>query len=256
MPPESPNFSEAAEAAFAKLPPEHQERIRAEGDAISERVSNHVVQILIGRPGGGAPAEEANHASGVIAHTGTRLCLFTAQHVLAGYRNRRKEDTTVVFQAGNVSFDPEPRVLFESVPDDLVALGMNDSDQARIPAPTWRCPSWPPPAPRVDEFVAFAGLPIDYRINEGTEVAFAILGGILRVIGMTGNSFKCHVNRETIIKTRGPHVPPPGTNLGGMSGGPAFRLVDGSPELCGVITDFGPTFEVFMMAPLAIATTL
>jgi len=108
----------------------------------------------------------------------------------------------------------------------------------------------------LDEFVAFAGLPVDYRINEGVEITFAIVGGILRVIGASGSSFKCHMSRDTIIKTRGPHVPPPGTKLGGMSGGPVFRLVDGSLELCGVITDFGTTFEVFMMAPLGLAGPL
>jgi len=30
-------------------------------------------------------------------------------------------------------------------------------------------------------------------------------------------------------------------------------MVDGNPDLTGIITDFGPTFEVFMMTPLSVA---
>jgi hypothetical protein len=94
-----------AEANFARLPKDAQERIRSEGDAIGQRVISHVVQILIGRPGGRAKAEEANHASGVVALVGARPVFFTAQHVLAKYRLRLAAESDVVFQIGNVSFD-------------------------------------------------------------------------------------------------------------------------------------------------------
>jgi len=104
-----------AEASFGQLPPALQERIRREGDAIGERVSNHVVQVLIGVPGGMVPAADANHASGVVVLVDARPFLFTAQHVLAKYRALREVDERVVFQAGNVSFDPAPRLAFESV---------------------------------------------------------------------------------------------------------------------------------------------
>src|SRR6266853_1794799 len=88
----------------------------------------------------------------------------------------------LVFQAGNVSFDPEPRILFESVADDLIVLGMNGSDQNHIPAHTWTCAVWPPPSPVNEEYVAFAGLPTAYRNNAGSQLRFAIVGGILQVI--------------------------------------------------------------------------
>lgn len=126
-----------AEAHFAALPQHERDRIRADGDAIGQRVINHLVQVLIGVPGGRAPAEEANHASGVAVLVGARPVFFTAQHVLAKYRERRQADEEIVFQIGNVSFDPEPRLLFESVDDDIVALGLNISDQGRVPGYTW-----------------------------------------------------------------------------------------------------------------------
>lgn len=251
-----PDRSAEAEAEFSKLPPTYQQMLLAIGGAIGERVGDHVVQVIIGLPGGATPASEARHGSGVVVFTGKTLCLCTAQHVVAGYRKLREQNGRLVFQVGNVSFDPEPRILFESKADDLIVLGMNSSDQRHIPALTWICSVWPPPAPVVDEYVAFAGLPTAYRINAGAQLQFAIVGGVLKVISVAGNNFKCHMNRDTLVKVRGPHVPPPGTDFGGMSGGPVFRLVSGEPELCGIITDFGPSMEVYYMAPLTLAASV
>jgi hypothetical protein len=251
-----PNRSAEAEAEFKKLPTTYQQLLLAHGGAIGERVRDHVVQIIIGVPGGATPASEAHHGSGVVVFTGKTLCLCTAQHVVAKYRELREQNGRVVFQAGNVSFDPEPRILFESAADDLIVLGMNGSDQRHIPALTWSCSVWPPACPVVDEYVAFAGLPTEYRINAGAQLQFAIVGAVLQVISVSGNNFKCRMDRDTLIKVRGPHVPPPGTNFGGMSGGPVFRLANGDPDLCGIITAFGQSTEVYYMAPLALAASV
>src|SRR2546428_891808 len=176
-----------AEANFAQLPKDLQDRIRAKGDAIGQRVIDHLNQVLIGVPGGQARADEANHASGVVVLIGARPVFFTAQHVLAKYRERHASDPRVVFQIGSVSFDPEPRILCESVTDDVVALGLNISDQSRVPGQTWIPECWPPSAPKEGEYVAFAGFPVDYRANEGTgTVDLAAVGGIMRVPSTTG----------------------------------------------------------------------
>lgn len=251
-----PDRSAEAEADFKKLPLAYQQFLLAHGRAIGDRVRNHVVQLIIGVPGGVTPASEARHASGVMVFTGATLCLCTAQHVVDKYRNLHLRDKRVVFQVGHLSFDPEPRVLYESAENDLIVLGMNGSDQRRIEAFTWSCRVWPPLAPVVGEYVAFAGLPTDYRINAGTQLQFAVVGGVLRVMSASGTNFKCHLDRDTLVSVRGPHVPPPGTNFGGMSGGPVFRLVDGEPDLCGLITAFGESLEVYHMVPLALAASV
>ena len=251
-----PDRSAEAEADFKALPLASQQFLIAHGGAIGERVRDHVVQVIIGVPGGATPASEAHHASGVMVFTGKTLCLCIAQHIVAKYRQLRQTNNRLVFQAGNVSFDPEPRILFESVADDLIVLGMNGSDQSHIPAHTWICAVWPPPSPVNEEYVAFAGLPTAYRNNAGSQLQFAIVGGILQVISTSRNNFKVYMDRDTLISVRGPHVPPPGTNWGGMSGGPVFRLVDGQPDLCGIITDFGQSLEVYYMAPLSLAASV
>jgi hypothetical protein len=153
-----------------------------------------------------------------------------------------------------VSFDPEPRVRAEPPEDDIVALGLNATDLARIDARPWVASNWPPRHPKEGEFIAFAGLPRAYRVDEaGGRVNFAIVGGLLRVIDSKDRVFRCHMNRESIIKTRGPDVPPPGTEFGGMSGGPVFIVTDGALELAGIITRFAVEMEVFEMTPLSLA---
>src|SRR6266571_1103974 len=225
-----------AEANFAQLPKDVRDRIWAQGDAIGQRVISHLNQVLIGVPGGQARAEEANHASGVVVLIGSRPVFFTAQHVLAKYRERHASDPRIVFQIGNVSFDPEPRLLFESKTDDIVALALNISDQPRVPGHTWIPASWPPIAPTPGEFVAFAGFPVDYRVNEGTGIVdLAAVGGLMRVASATDRSIRCVMERDRLIKTRGPHVPPPGTRLWGMSGGPVFRMVAVVPQRTAVL---------------------
>ncbi len=148
-----PDRSAEAEADFKALPLAYQQVLIAHGGAIGERVRDHVVQVIIGVPGGATPASEAHHASGVMVFTGKTLCLCIAQHIVAKYRQLRRTNDRLVFQAGNISFDPEPRILFESVADDLIVLGMNGSDQNRIPAHTWICAVWPPPGPVVPTFL-------------------------------------------------------------------------------------------------------
>jgi len=136
----------------------------------------------------------------------------------------------------------------------MVVIELNVSDQERIPASTWIPPSWPPRVPVIGEYVAFAGFPDEYRINERAGVIdLAVIGGIMRVESSTGRRFGCVMERERLIKTRGPGVPPPGARLWGMSGGPVFRLEGETMELTGIITDFGPNFEIFLMTPLGVA---
>lgn len=244
-----------AKAAFEAFPPEFQRMVRDDGDEIGQQVLAHLVQVLIGVPGGQAPAKDANHASGVMVHALNRILFFTAQHVVQGFRDRHSDNPLVVFQVGNVSFDPEPRILYESDSQDIAVLDMNLSDIERVPALTWVHADWPPESPQVGEFVAFAGFPIEYRQNgEPGSVDLAGVGGIMQVTSVTENGFKCVMERERLILTRGEQVPPPGSRLWGMSGGPVFRLVDRKPVLVGIVTDFGPDFEVFMMAPLRLAS--
>src|SRR2546430_8479367 len=163
-----PDRSAEAEADFKAVPLAYQQVLMANGGVMGELVRDHVVQVIIGVPGGAPPASEAHHASGVMVFTGKTLCLCMAQHIVAMYRQLRRTNDRLVFQAGNVSFDPEPRILFESVADDLIVLGMNGSDQNRIPAHTWTCAVWPPPSPVNEENVAFAGLPPTFLHNAGS----------------------------------------------------------------------------------------
>src|SRR5207245_5196531 len=102
-----PDRSAEAEADFKALPLAYQQFLIAHGGAIGERVRDHVVQVIIGVPGGATPASEAHHASGVMVFTGKTLCLCIAQHIVSKYRQLLQTKNGQVFEAGTVSIDPQ-----------------------------------------------------------------------------------------------------------------------------------------------------
>ena len=57
-------------------------------------------------------------------------------------------------------------------------------------------------------------------------------------------------DRDRIVNITGPDVPPPGSDLGGMSGGPVFLMRDLVYPLVGVITDFHSQWELLRVSHL------
>jgi hypothetical protein len=104
----------------------------------------------------------------------------------------------------------------------------------------------------IGDYVGFIGFPKHYRRNLGPgHVELNPVGGLMPVTSATSENFKCVLPRDTLVAVVGPEVPPPGTDLGGMSGGPVFRVRPPPFELVGIITEFGDNFDMFWMGALA-----
>ena len=56
--------------------------------------------------------------------------------------------------------------------------------------------------------------------------------------------------QDRMVNITGPDVPGPGSDLGGMSGGPVFLMRDLVYPLVGVVTDFSPTWELLRVSHL------
>lgn len=242
--------ADIARDEFAAKPAAFQARVRAEGLAIGERVVNHVLQILIGPKGGMADPAVVNHSSAVALSSNGRLLLATADHVYQEYCDKYEKDAEIIFQFGNGVMNPIERLLWRDSVRDLAVFEMRLLEMADIPSLVWQVPSWPPPPPDEGKYVAFAGYPIGYRVNGGPgQIHLNAVGGMMAVTSRSVHNIKCVLPRESLIPIKGPHVPPPGTKLGGMSGGPVFRWLGGTDiEFTGVITDFGDFFDMFWMA--------
>jgi S1-C subfamily serine protease len=237
---------------FSELPSDLQHEIQSEGRAIGQRVGRHAVQVLFGPPGSSADPELIRHASGVAIFTGSTTILATAWHVVEPYLKLLESQPTLTFQVGTLRLYAEKRLIWHDRTSDIAFLSLESHELDLIPALTWLAPSWPPPPPAVGDYVAFVGYPTDYRRDLGPgRVELTPVGGLMPVTSAAPGNLKCVLPRETLVAVLGSEVPAPGTDLGGMSGGPVFRVRPDPLELVGIITDFGQNFDMFWMASLS-----
>jgi hypothetical protein len=244
--------SQKALEDFHQLPADLQDRIRTEGRDIGDRVASHVTQILIGPRGNAADPKQINHASSVAVFTGRQTVLATAAHVIDKYRSRMASETNIAFQCGNLALDPMERLLWCDKQRDIALLHLEQNEQRQLPGMTWTVSSWPPHAPQIGDYVAFAGYPDEYRKNTGPgQVHLNLVGGMMAVTSCPGDTIKCVMPRASLVPIIGDHIPAAASQHGGMSGGPVFHVDGSSFELVGVITDFGSNFDMFWMGALA-----
>jgi hypothetical protein len=234
---------------FEQLSPVQQADIRRRGNAVGDQVAAHCVQVLIGRPANQRHGAAVDHAAGCVVLVGAWRYLATAAHVVDGFRKRVKAGEDVVFQAGNLLLNVEKQLAFHDQRIDVALLKLEEGETKSIAALTWIPDSWPPKLPSADEWVAYAGFPTAYRQDDGKDrVDLAVVGGMMRVTSASSERAITVLERESLIAIRGEEVPPPGTDLGGMSGGPVFRVGDNENlELVGVVTDYGDTFDTFFL---------
>ena len=248
----------AERGRFADLPEEVRRRIYLRGDAIGNAISSYVVQILIGSQDRSQLASAVYHASGVWVAFKSGPILFTAQHVLKGYRERTANGPTV-FQVGNVTLDVEERLVFESVAADLAALQLLEEELVGVPSRGWVPKNWPPLIPEEGDWVGHIGFPREYRMDGGPGfIDLPAVGGILRIDVTGGDFLGCTYPRSRLVHTRGPGVPPQGANLKGMSGGPVFLVnpADDSIALVGIVVEDSPGFDLFRFSPIGQLTQL
>lgn len=182
-----------------------------------------------------------------------RLFLVTAAHVYDGYLvyKQKSGKANILCQVGNIPFDPEARIrgynrgldiaTFDFCYDDLTKMGKH----AILGSP------WPPPQPLEELAVFFGGFPGVGRLwLRSNAVSFGLYMAHTPITTVTDRQITCRFDREAFLAVEGRRIPPPGVDLGGMSGGP-FLLPLGTEEgewhLClgGVISEArsSPDFE-------------
>jgi hypothetical protein len=152
-----------------------------------------------------------------------RLFLVTAAHVHDGYLEAKEKSgkNNIVCHIENILFDPEARLhaidrnldiaIFDFSYDDLIKMGKQAVETVH----------WPPPAPSADSAVFFGGFPGNSRFWLGASaVSFGLYMGHTPITTITDRQITCRFDREAFIPVAGLKTPPPGTDLGGMSGGP------------------------------------
>jgi hypothetical protein len=223
---------------FEHLSAEEQARYLAINRQMVGFARDHAVPIIFGPP----PSlhGKINGASSCVLRFGTSIFLFTASHVLAWYEERVRLGETLNWQVGNLPpFDPVPRIAWRDMKKDIVLLRINEDEARNIgPCIIAAPPKWPPPVPEVGQLVLVAGYPISLReeaLSEGW-IGAGPYSAIFRVTLADAGLCKCAIERRDLISFEGP-LPEPGTDMGGLSGGPVL-LVDGPRfPVVGIVAD-------------------
>ena len=187
-------------------------------------------------------------------HTGTRLLGITAAHVHLECAAILRTDSRIACQLGAHSFDPERFLLAIDQELDLAVYGLSEVQVNATRAHIHHAPVWPPVVELSDAYV-IGGWLWDLSEDGGDKVTHQFLHFIAHLDSASETTLGIVTGTSTSVPW-GNNPLPPGTNLGGMSGGPVYRVSEGSGltqlTLVGVTFEYHLTFEIAFARPLSL----
>lgn len=194
------------------------------------------------------------HYNGTVCFllTTKRLIAVTAWHVFGEYRKAKAEQPDIRCQFGGATTEPETRLIAESEHLDLATFDVSEVVAAASGASPHAPLIWPTQEVSGGEALLYGGYPGSLRVEDKAtaDLPFQWFAG--PPISVTPENIKFHIDLENF------HQPLHGANapnveLGGMSGGPVFRLVLAPPierlELVGFIYESQPSLSLVYARP-------
>jgi hypothetical protein len=111
---------------------------------------------------------------------------------------------------------------------------------------------WPPPHPKPGDYVLISGFPGVLRSQpHARAIDFAALSTLLQVTTARDRYLVCQFEREHWVSYDINGVPPPGTDWGGMSGGPVLLVRNLAYPLVGLVSEFSRDYELLYLRTLS-----
>jgi hypothetical protein len=242
---------------FRQLSAEEQARYVAVNRQMVSLARDHAVPIVFAPPlsvGG-----KVNGATGCVLRLDAGTFIVTASHVLAGYEKRLQSGEHLNWQVGNLPpFNPIPRIAWRDRDRDIVLLRISEDELQRIGPCIISSPAkWPPAIPREGQLVLVGGYPKVLREEDSSSgwIGAGPYSAVFKVTTAGDGSCKCMIERKDLISFDGGSLPAPGTDMGGLSGGPVLLVEPIDYPLVGVVTDrcemSFAEFEIVQFATLA-----
>ncbi len=186
--------------------------------------------------------------SGTLAlvNTGLKVLAISANHVFEQYLKDKETDPNLKCQLGNVTVEPEKYVIDSDKTLDLVTFDLPVILATATGVTIHNSPSWPPPELHAPELVIFGGYPGNRRAEKSRTLNSDFVSFISRIGQSSEDHVSVHLNMSDSHWPQGERM----TNspdLGGMSGGPVFRLRTGlleTLEFAGVVYESSRTYEL------------
>jgi hypothetical protein len=186
---------------------------------------------------------EVGGATGCVVQLVSGTFVVTASHVLEEYERRRDQGEALHWRVGKLPpFDPRPRIASRNKERDIVFLRIS-ADEAQQLGPCIRSTPtyWPPSAPQEGQMLLVAGFPLALRdVDPSGRIGPGSYCAMFRVTSSRDGYCMCQIMEEDLISFDGVPSPPPGTKLGGISGGPVLLVTDLHYPLAGVIIEQCP----------------
>jgi hypothetical protein len=196
---------------------------------------------------------QLRNGSAFLIDFGHGIFAVTAAHVFAEYLEAKKSTRAIGCQLGNALFEPEERLIGCRCDLDVATFRVSSAEADQIDKPTVKPdpPGWGPLIPAVKNFAFFAGFPAQTRGMSPTGHFFATAPYFTMppITSVTDRQITCRFEREKMLDLGGSGLPPPGYDIGGVSGGPMLMptLVEGGViwRFAGVIIEAaaGTLFE-------------
>jgi hypothetical protein len=187
-------------------------------------------------------------------HTGKRLLGITAAHVHLECASILKRDPGIACQLGAHTFDPDRCLLAIDEHWDLAVYGLSELQVNATGARIHHAPEWPPVVADGDGYV-IGGWVWSLSEDRGNNATHYFLHFIAGLKTRSENQLGIVTGTSTSIPW-GNHPLPSGTNLGGMSGGPVYRVSERAGlvkmMLVGIVFEYQPSYEIAFARPLSL----
>lgn len=185
-------------------------------------------------------------------HTGSTLLGVTAAHVHDCYFSRRADRADLHCQIGSHTFDPMARLIDIDRSLDVATYQLSEIQVNAARADIHYAPTWPPEIDRTDVHLVCGWISALAK-DRGSSVTHSFLHFIAGLSSASEASLGIVTYTSTSTAWGGSRLPA-GTNMGGMSGGPLYRMSEtglSSLTLVGVVYEYQPSFEIVVGRPLS-----
>jgi hypothetical protein len=194
-----------------------------------------------------------------IFHNGTlcilqardRLIGVTAGHVYEQYLKEKRNDSTLVCQFGSATVEPEKRLIAWSKHLDLATFELSAVVVGASGAYAYAPNEWPPTAVLPGQALLYGGYPGNLRVEQIATADLPFQWFASAPLSVTPENVKLHLDggnfHQPLVGSELPNC-----ELGGMSGGPVFRLVSAPLErleLVAFIYEFQDTLGLVYARP-------
>ena len=188
-----------------------------------------------------------------IVHTGTRLIGVSACHVHAAIADRLDSGASRWSQLGGHTFDPRACLIDCDPRLDIVTYSLSEIQINAANADIHHAPKWPPDVVVGDVYFVTGWPRALTESSEGTRT-HKFLHFITKLAESSLTNLRLLTETSTSIGW-GSEALPPGTDLGGMSGGAIYRVSETKLTeltLVGLIYEYSEESEYVLARPLSL----